>query len=130
LKPQWLLAPLGWSSIATHIYTAIDTLLTCHCVVLALLLITVHCVFCLQSMLGQVDLAFLAAYAAGMFFAGHMGDRTDLRVFLSIGMLGSGIFCCLFGMVSSSSSSSSGHARSMPCSKLKRCICSKLQSCA
>ncbi|KAF6252998.1 glycerol-3-phosphate permease-like protein [Scenedesmus sp. NREL 46B-D3] len=51
-----------------------------------------------QSLLGQVDLAFLAAYAAGMFFAGHMGDRTDLRVFLSIGMLGSGIFCCLFGM--------------------------------
>jgi sugar phosphate permease len=74
------------------------------------------CVQCLQSMLGQVDLAFLAAYAAGMFFAGHMGDRTDLRVFLSIGMLGSGIFCTLFGMVSSSSSD--GHARSMPCSKL------------
>jgi sugar phosphate permease len=61
------------------------------------------CVHCLQSMLGQVDLAFLAAYAAGMFFAGHMGDRTDLRVFLSVGMLGSGIFCTLFGMVSSSS---------------------------
>jgi OPA family glycerol-3-phosphate transporter-like MFS transporter 1/2 len=50
-------------------------------------------------MLGQVDLAFLSAYAAGMFFAGHLGDRTDLRIFLSVGMLGSGIFCCLFGMV-------------------------------
>ncbi|WIA30391.1 hypothetical protein OEZ86_000477 [Tetradesmus obliquus] len=51
-----------------------------------------------QSLLGQVDLAFLAAYAAGMFTVGHMGDRTDLRVFLAVGMLGSGIFCCLFGM--------------------------------
>jgi sugar phosphate permease len=51
-------------------------------------------------LLGQVDLAFLSAYAAGMFFAGHLGDRMDLRIFLSIGMLGSGIFCCLFGWVS------------------------------
>lgn len=55
---------------------------------------------CLQSLLGQVDLAFLSAYAVGMFFAGHLGDRTDLRLFLSIGMIGSGIFCCLFGWVS------------------------------
>lgn len=38
-----------------------------------------------------------------MFTVGHMGDRTDLRVFLAVGMLGSGIFCCLFGMVSNSS---------------------------
>ncbi|GFH32224.1 MFS domain-containing protein, partial [Haematococcus lacustris] len=32
-----------------------------------------------QSMLGEVDLAFLGAYAIGMFFAGHLGDRLDLR---------------------------------------------------
>lgn len=51
------------------------------------------------SLLGQVDLAFLAAYAAGMFSVGHLGDRTDLRIFLSIGMLGSGVCCALFGMV-------------------------------
>lgn len=54
----------------------------------------------LQSLLGQVDLAFLSAYAFGMFFAGHLGDRLDLRIFLTVGMLGSGIFCCLFGWVS------------------------------
>ena len=36
-------------------------------------------------MLGQVDLAFLGAYALGMFFAGHLGDRLDLRWFLSAG---------------------------------------------
>ncbi len=38
-----------------------------------------------QSLLGEVDLSFLAAYALGMFFAGHLGDRLDLRWFLSAG---------------------------------------------
>lgn len=39
--------------------------------------------------LGELDLAFLAAYAAGMFSAGHAGDRADLRLLLAAGMLGS-----------------------------------------
>ena len=46
-------------------------------------------------MLGQVDLAFLGTYAIGMFFAGHLGDRLDLRWFLSIGeagLIGSPLF--------------------------------------
>jgi len=68
--------------------------LTWHCIGLLLLALLF-----LQSLLGQVDLAFLAAYAAGMFTVGHYGDSTDLRIFLSVGMLGSGIFCVLFGMV-------------------------------
>ena len=38
-----------------------------------------------QSLLGQVDLAFLGTYALGMFFAGHLGDRVDLRYFLTAG---------------------------------------------
>ena len=38
-----------------------------------------------QSMLGQVDLAFLGTYALGMFYAGHLGDRVDLRYFLTAG---------------------------------------------
>ncbi len=38
-----------------------------------------------QSLLGQVDLAFLGTYAIGMFFAGHLGDRVDLRYFLTAG---------------------------------------------
>lgn len=42
----------------------------------------------LQSLLGEVDLAFLGAYAIGMFFAGHLGDRLDLRWFLSAGKIG------------------------------------------
>ena len=38
-----------------------------------------------QGLLGQVDLAFLGTYAIGMFFAGHLGDRLDLRLFLTVG---------------------------------------------
>ncbi|KAG2451468.1 hypothetical protein HYH02_004066 [Chlamydomonas schloesseri] len=51
-----------------------------------------------QTLLGQIDLAFLGTYAIGMFFAGHLGDRLDLRWFLTVGMIGSGIFTSLFGM--------------------------------
>lgn len=49
------------------------------------------------GLLGQVDLAFLASYALGMFIAGHVGDRVCLRTLLSCGMVGSGIFVALFG---------------------------------
>lgn len=47
---------------------------------------TLHCpCVCTQTLLGQVDLAFLGTYAIGMFYAGHLGDRLDLRWFLTIG---------------------------------------------
>ncbi|XP_047075424.1 putative glycerol-3-phosphate transporter 5 [Lolium rigidum] len=39
--------------------------------------------------LGELDLAFLAAYAAAMFAAGHLADRADLRVLLGAAMLAS-----------------------------------------
>jgi MFS family permease len=80
----------------------------------------------MQSLLGQVDLAFLAAYAVGMFFAGHLGDRTDLRIFLTVGMLGSGIFCSLFGLVSACASGTSTQAhtaRHAHCSCAIRRVC-------
>tara|TARA_B110000977_G_scaffold162705_1_gene208313 strand:- start:2197 stop:3702 length:1506 start_codon:yes stop_codon:yes gene_type:complete len=51
-----------------------------------------------NHLLGQTDVAFLAAYSVGMFFSGHLGDSMDLRVFLTYGMVGSGIFVCAFGM--------------------------------
>jgi OPA family glycerol-3-phosphate transporter-like MFS transporter 1/2 len=51
-----------------------------------------------KSRLGEIDVAFLASYACGMYFAGHLGDRLDLRWFLSMGMVGSGLFVFLFGM--------------------------------
>ncbi|KAH9299497.1 hypothetical protein KI387_031179, partial [Taxus chinensis] len=50
------------------------------------------------AMLGEIDVAFLSVYSLGMYFSGHVGDRVDLRVFLTIGMVGSGIFVALFGM--------------------------------
>ncbi|ERN01111.1 hypothetical protein AMTR_s00002p00199340 [Amborella trichopoda] len=48
--------------------------------------------------LGEIDVAFLSFYSLGMYVAGHLGDRLDLRLFLTIGMMGSGIFVGLFGM--------------------------------
>lgn len=50
------------------------------------------------ALLGEVDLAFLASYAVGMFVAGHMGDRLCLRKLLALGMVGSGISVALFGL--------------------------------
>lgn len=50
------------------------------------------------SKLGEIDLAFLACYSLGMFVAGHLGDRLDLRLFLSSGMIWSGVFVAMFGM--------------------------------
>lgn len=50
-----------------------------------------------KALLGQLDLAFLGAYAFGMFVSGHLGDRVDLRHFLTGGMLGSGACVALFG---------------------------------
>ncbi|GAV67604.1 MFS_1 domain-containing protein [Cephalotus follicularis] len=48
--------------------------------------------------LGEIDVAFLACYSMGMYVAGHLGDNLDLRLFLTSGMIGSGIFVGLFGM--------------------------------
>ncbi|XP_031502725.1 putative glycerol-3-phosphate transporter 4 [Nymphaea colorata] len=48
--------------------------------------------------LGEIDLAFLLFYSTGMYVAGHLGDTLDLRLFLAIGMVGSGVFVGLFGM--------------------------------
>lgn len=49
-------------------------------------------------LLGDLDVAFLGAYAIGMFVSGHLGDRLDLRKFLTWGMIGSGTCVCLFGV--------------------------------
>uniref|UniRef100_A0A7S0MY60 Major facilitator superfamily (MFS) profile domain-containing protein n=1 Tax=Pyramimonas obovata TaxID=1411642 RepID=A0A7S0MY60_9CHLO len=51
-----------------------------------------------NSLLGSIDVSFLAAYAIGMFFSGHLGDTLDLRIFLTWGMVGSGLLTALFGM--------------------------------
>ncbi|KAG6411564.1 hypothetical protein SASPL_129647 [Salvia splendens] len=48
--------------------------------------------------LGELDLSFLLSYAIGMYFAGHLGDTVDLRILLTFGMVGSGIFVSIFGL--------------------------------
>ncbi|KAF3795230.1 putative glycerol-3-phosphate transporter 1 [Nymphaea thermarum] len=50
-----------------------------------------------NAMLGEIDLAFLSFYSLGMYFSGHLGDRLDLRLFLTVGMVGTGLFTSLFG---------------------------------
>ncbi|XP_078149963.1 major facilitator superfamily protein isoform X2 [Carex rostrata] len=48
--------------------------------------------------LGELDLAFLSVYSISMFFSGHIADRTDMRKFLSLGMLLSGASTAAFGL--------------------------------
>ena len=51
-----------------------------------------------RLLLGKLDVAFLGAYAVGMFCVGHLADRMHLRKFLTFGMLASAAAVCAFGM--------------------------------
>ncbi|WOK92934.1 glycerol-3-phosphate transporter 1 [Canna indica] len=51
-----------------------------------------------NGMLGVIDVAFLSMYSFGMYFAGHLGDRIDLRILLTVGMVGTAVFTSLFGV--------------------------------
>ena len=51
-----------------------------------------------NTLLGSLDYSFLFSYAIAMFLSGHIGDRVPLRYFLTVGMIGSGIMVCLFGV--------------------------------
>ena len=53
-----------------------------------------------KVLLGSLDTVYLIFYAFGLFFSGHMADHMSLRIFLTIGMLGSGIFVVMIGMAS------------------------------
>ena len=50
-----------------------------------------------NAYLGTMDTAFLFAYAFGTYFSGHLAERSDQRVFLSCGMLGSALMSALYG---------------------------------
>ncbi|GJM86319.1 hypothetical protein PR202_ga02169 [Eleusine coracana subsp. coracana] len=50
------------------------------------------------ALLGATDVAFLTSYSLGMFVAGHLGDRLDLRRFLACGMVAGGAAVALFGL--------------------------------
>ncbi|XP_039294978.1 glucose-6-phosphate exchanger SLC37A2 isoform X2 [Nilaparvata lugens] len=51
-----------------------------------------------SSLLGALDSSFLFAYAAAMFISGIVAERVNLRYFLTVGMIMSGISCCLMGV--------------------------------
>lgn len=51
-----------------------------------------------QALLGTLDSAFLFAYAGAMFFSGFVAERVNLRYFLALGMIFSGIGSYLFGI--------------------------------
>ncbi|KAK3588815.1 hypothetical protein CHS0354_028463 [Potamilus streckersoni] len=51
-----------------------------------------------KQLLGSLDLAYLFAYAVGMFISGQVAERMNLRYFLSLGMILSGVFTAAFGM--------------------------------
>jgi len=48
--------------------------------------------------LGFMDTSFLASYAIFMFVSGFVAERVNLRYFLALGMLLSGLFTILFGL--------------------------------
>ncbi|XP_053732250.1 glucose-6-phosphate exchanger SLC37A1 isoform X1 [Synchiropus splendidus] len=51
-----------------------------------------------KQLLGALDYSFLCAYAVGMYLSGIIGERLPIRLYLTVGMLTSGLFTCLFGL--------------------------------
>ncbi|CAL8265910.1 unnamed protein product [Lota lota] len=51
-----------------------------------------------KQLLGAMDYSFLFAYAIGMYLSGIIGERLPIRLYLTVGMLCSGLFTCLFGL--------------------------------
>uniref|UniRef100_A0A669BBG6 Solute carrier family 37 member 1 n=1 Tax=Oreochromis niloticus TaxID=8128 RepID=A0A669BBG6_ORENI len=51
-----------------------------------------------KQLLGAMDYSFLCAYAIGMYLSGIIGERLPIRLYLTVGMLASGVFTCLFGL--------------------------------
>ncbi len=53
-----------------------------------------------EQALGNIDTAFLAAYALGQFVSGYLGDRVGARRLIGFGMLSSAAACWAFGSAS------------------------------
>ncbi|XP_067848351.1 glucose-6-phosphate exchanger SLC37A1 [Heptranchias perlo] len=51
-----------------------------------------------KQLLGALDYSFLCAYAVGMYVSGIIGERLSIRLYLTFGMLSSGLFTALFGL--------------------------------
>ena len=50
-----------------------------------------------KTLLGLLDTSYLVSYALFMFVSGIIAERVDLRIFLSVGMMTSGLLTILFG---------------------------------
>lgn len=50
------------------------------------------------TLLGVLDSCYLFSYAFFMFFSGFLAERCNLRYFLALGMIFSGVFTYLFGI--------------------------------
>ena len=51
-----------------------------------------------KTYLGFLDTSYLFSYAFFMFLSGIVAERVDLRLFLSLGMMLSGLLTVMFGM--------------------------------
>mmetsp|Transcript_17838 Transcript_17838/g.34103 ORF Transcript_17838/g.34103 Transcript_17838/m.34103 type:complete len:603 (-) Transcript_17838:187-1995(-) len=50
-----------------------------------------------KELLSGLDFCFLSMYAAGMFYSGHLADSLDLRKFLFVGCMLTGLVTCAYG---------------------------------
>ena len=51
-----------------------------------------------QDMFMAMDFSYWTAYALGMFFVGHIAERTNLRKFVAFGMIMAGFWTVCFGL--------------------------------
>ncbi|XP_055346808.1 glucose-6-phosphate exchanger SLC37A2-like isoform X2 [Paramacrobiotus metropolitanus] len=51
-----------------------------------------------QKLFSALDFTYRFSYAVGMIFAGHIAERTDLRIFITWGMILSGAWAIINGM--------------------------------
>eukprot|EP01048_Picozoa_sp_COSAG05_P019657 COSAG05_NODE_3139_length_2292_cov_1.995440_2_plen_124_part_00 len=56
---------------------------------------------------------FNIAYAIGMFFMGHIADRTNIRLFLGMCMIGAGVACMICGVLQLADCASLGGPRTL-----------------
>ena len=50
------------------------------------------------DLFGMLDFVFLTAYALSMFISGPIAEHTNLRVYLSVGMISTGVVSAIFGL--------------------------------
>ncbi|OQR96342.1 sugar phosphate exchanger [Achlya hypogyna] len=51
-----------------------------------------------SNMYGIMDMVFMGCYASGLYVSGMMGDRVDLRLFITLGMFCTGASLIVFGL--------------------------------